>query len=72
MNARESMLKRLRQRNPATALERDFYTRAEDYQIELDAIWYRDWLFAGHDCELPQAGRLLHVAGRRVSIADSA
>lgn len=61
MNARESMLKRLRERNPLSALERDFYTSGEDYQIDLDMIWYRDWLFVGHDCEVLKPGDYLTV-----------
>ena len=47
---REEMVNRLRRRNRATALERDFYTSPEDYRLDLDLIWYRDWLFVGHDC----------------------
>src|ERR1700693_2323364 len=59
MNSREEMLSRLRRRKPATALERDFYTSPEDYRIDLDMIWYRDWLFVGHDCEVPNTGNYL-------------
>jgi Rieske 2Fe-2S family protein len=58
-NAREEMLSRLRARKPATALERDFYVSPDDYQIDLEEIWYRDWLFAGHDCELVKTGDYL-------------
>ncbi len=61
MTAREDMLDRLRRRKPATALERDFYTSPEDFQIDLDMIWYRDWLFAGHDCELLNPGNYMTV-----------
>jgi Rieske 2Fe-2S family protein len=58
---RDAMLRRLRERKPATALERDFYTNAEDFQLDLDAIWYRDWLFVGHDCEVANPGNFLTV-----------
>src|SRR5258708_1702226 len=61
MNARADMLSRLRRRKPATALERDFYMSPADFQIDLDMIWYRDWLFAGHDCELLNPGNYLTV-----------
>jgi Rieske 2Fe-2S family protein len=60
-DAREDMLGRLRNRKPATALERDFYTSADDFQVDLDMIWYRDWLFVGHDCEVPATGDFLTV-----------
>jgi Rieske 2Fe-2S family protein len=60
-NPHDEMLRRLRKRKPATALERDFYTSPEDFQIDLDMIWYRDWLFVGHDCEVPTPGSFLTV-----------
>src|SRR5271156_5288300 len=59
MNAREAMLARLRARKPATPLVQEFYCSPEDYQIDLDMIWYRDWLFAGHDCEVLNPGDYL-------------
>jgi Rieske 2Fe-2S family protein len=61
MPARDAILSRLRDRNPETALERDFYCSQEDYQIDLDMIWYRDWLFVGHDCEVPNPGNYMTV-----------
>ncbi len=61
MNARDLMLSRLRDRNPETALERDFYCSPEDYQVDLEMIWYRDWLFVGHDCEVLNPGNYLTV-----------
>jgi Rieske 2Fe-2S family protein len=60
-NPREDMLNRLRNRKPATALERDFYVSPDDYQVDLDMIWYRDWLFVGHDCEVLKTGDYLTV-----------
>ena len=59
MTARDAMLTRLRGRNLETALEREFYCSQEDYQVDLDMIWYRDWLFVGHDCEVPNPGNYL-------------
>jgi hypothetical protein len=61
MTARDTILNRLRGRNLETALEREFYTSQEDYQVDLDMIWYRDWLFVGHDCELLNPGNYLTV-----------
>jgi glycine betaine catabolism A len=61
MNTHEAILNRLRQRNPETALERDFYCSWDDYRTDLEMIWYRDWLFVGHDCEVPGAGDYLTV-----------
>src|SRR6202050_2997378 len=61
MTARDAMLNRLRGSNPEAALERDFYCSPEDYQVDLDLIWYRDWLFVGHDCEVLNPGNYLTV-----------
>jgi len=61
MNARDAMLARLRRRKPETALQRDFYCSPEDFQIDLQTIWYRDWLFVGHDCEVPDPGNYMTV-----------
>ncbi len=61
MNARDALLSRLRLRKPETALDRDFYCSLADYQVELELIWYRDWLFVGHDCEIPKAGNFFTV-----------
>jgi len=61
MSTRDTMLRRLLQRNPETALEREFYCSQEDYQIDLDMIWYRDWLFVGHDCEVLNPGNYFTV-----------
>jgi Rieske 2Fe-2S family protein len=61
MNARDDILERLRRRRLETPLTRDFYCSPEDYQVDLDMIWYRDWLFVGHDCEVPAAGNYLTV-----------
>src|SRR5665213_3195167 len=61
MTARDAMLSRLRSRNHQTALEREFYCSQEDYELDLKMIWYRDWLFVGHDCEVPNAGNFLTV-----------
>jgi glycine betaine catabolism A len=43
-------------RRPGYSLPRDFYSSELVYRAELDRIWRRGWLFAGHTCELPNAG----------------
>jgi Rieske 2Fe-2S family protein len=55
------MLSRLHRLEPSRALPRDFYTSHADYQLELQTLWYRDWLFVGHDCEIPHTGDYLTV-----------
>src|SRR6202048_592028 len=61
MTARDTILHRLRGRNLETALEREFYCSPEDYQIDRQMIWYRDWLFVGHDCEVLNPGNYMTV-----------
>jgi Rieske 2Fe-2S family protein len=41
---------------PGHSLPRALYLDPEIYQRELDAIWRRGWLFAGHSCEIPRPG----------------
>lgn len=51
-----SVLQRLRHRDSGTALDREFYTDGSVFNLDLEHIFYRDWLFAAHSCELPAAG----------------
>lgn len=37
-------------------LPRPFYTGAEVFNADLDRIWRRHWLYAGHACQIPEAG----------------
>ena len=50
------MLQELRATRPAIALPRDFYRDEGFLQLELDHLFHKDWIFAGHDCEIPKAG----------------
>jgi len=59
MSAQADMLNQLRNRRPGHALPRAFYTDPDFYQLDLEQIWYKDWLFAGHDCELAKPGSYL-------------
>ena len=55
------MLDRLRRRKLKTPLERGFYGGEEEHRLDLDLIWYRDWLFVGHDCEVAKSGDYMTV-----------
>ena len=61
MNTRDGMLQRLRRRKLKTPLEREFYCGDAEYQLDLEMIWYRDWLFVGHDCEVAKSGDYMTV-----------
>ncbi|MCV6577151.1 MAG: aromatic ring-hydroxylating dioxygenase subunit alpha [Cohaesibacter sp.] len=46
----------LARRNPAYALEQAFYNDPDIFNIDLEMIHYRDWLFAIPACELEKPG----------------
>ena len=56
MNVQNEMLSELRGRLPGRTLTRKFYSDPDYYQQDLENIWYKEWLFAGHDCELAKPG----------------
>lgn len=37
-------------------LPRDFYVDPEIFQADMDRIWSRYWLYAGHACQIPRPG----------------
>jgi Rieske 2Fe-2S family protein len=44
---------------PGWSLEQPFYTRDEIYCLDIERIWRRGWLFAGHSCQVPRPGDYL-------------
>ncbi len=55
---------------PGYSLDQRFYVDPEIYELELDRIIYRNWILAGHQSELPNAGdfKLFRVAGESAII----
>jgi Rieske 2Fe-2S family protein len=43
-------------RRPGYSLPGEFYSSELFYRAELETIWRRGWLFAGHTCEIPNPG----------------
>jgi glycine betaine catabolism A len=41
---------------PGYGLPRRFYHDELLYQLEMDFIWQKGWLFAGHSCQIPNPG----------------
>jgi Rieske 2Fe-2S family protein len=41
---------------PGWSLPRAFYTDEAVYRLDIERIWRRGWLFAGHTCEIPEPG----------------
>ena len=51
-------------RKPNHSLPRPFYTDPDIFQLDLERIWYRSWLFAVPACEIPKAGNYVtHKVG---------
>jgi len=50
------VLSTLMRRKPDHALAQDLYCDPGVFQVDLDLIWYRDWLFSIPACEIPKAG----------------
>lgn len=54
----------LARRRPGYALEQAFYTDPDIFRMDMEAIFYRDWLFVAPVCELPKAGSYItHQVG---------
>lgn len=61
MNVRDEMLAKLNRRKAGYSLDREFYSDPDFFQVDMETIYYRDWLFMGHDCELPKSGSYMTV-----------
>jgi len=46
----------INQHRSGWSLAGPFYSEADIYRADLDRIWRRGWLFAGHSCEIPKPG----------------
>ena len=56
MDIYNQVLRQLKNRREGFSLEQPFYIDQDYYQLDLEMIWYRDWLFIGHDCEISKPG----------------
>jgi Rieske 2Fe-2S family protein len=61
MNAKDMMLAELDARRPGMSLAQKFYADPDFYRLDLETIWYRDWLFVGHDCEVATPGQYFTI-----------
>ncbi len=67
MDIQGDMLRKLKGRRDGYSLDQAFYIDPDYYRQDLESIWYKDWLFIGHDCEIPKRRQLFHGPGRRLS-----
>jgi hypothetical protein len=56
MDTRARMIDQLSRRRPGFSLPQPFYTDPDFLRLDHETIFYRTWLFAGHDCEIPARG----------------
>ncbi|MEJ5022756.1 aromatic ring-hydroxylating dioxygenase subunit alpha [Ochrobactrum vermis] len=56
MNAQVSVPELLARRKPGHALEQPFYTSPDIYQMDLEQIFYKEWLYAIPACQLVKPG----------------
>ncbi len=56
MDARSEMLRRLEVRREGFTLDQKFYGDAAFHELDMENIYYREWLFVGHECELTSPG----------------
>ncbi|MDR7028855.1 aromatic ring-hydroxylating oxygenase subunit alpha [Rhizobium rosettiformans] len=56
MDLQANVLRQLKNRREGFSLDQPFYIDQDYFKLDMEMIWYRDWLFIGHDCEIPRAG----------------
>jgi Phenylpropionate dioxygenase and related ring-hydroxylating dioxygenases, large terminal subunit len=61
MDARDEMLRLIQNRRQGYSLPRPFYNAPDFYRLDLELIWYREWLFVGHECEIAKPGSYFTV-----------
>jgi len=54
--ARRLLDRLIAEHKPGHALPREFQTDPGIYQLDLERIWRRGWLFAGHTCQVKRPG----------------
>ncbi len=66
----ENLDKLIASQKPGYALDQEFYTNPEIYDIEVERVVNRNWIMAGHQSELPEPGdfKVLNVANESAII----
>ncbi|RBP13168.1 Rieske 2Fe-2S family protein [Roseiarcus fermentans] len=56
MRAEQKLLTALKGHREGYTLPRELYVDPDIYRLDLETIYYADWLFVGHDCEIKGIG----------------
>ena len=64
MNQKLDIKELISAQKPGWSLDQRFYTDPDIYQLELDHIISQNWIFAGHESQIHNAGdfRVINVA----------
>jgi Rieske 2Fe-2S family protein len=67
---KRSIAELIADQKPGYSLDQRFYADPDIYALELERIIYRNWIFAGHQSQLPNPGdfKVLDVAGESAII----
>ena len=57
MSVAHEVLSLLQTRRAGFSLPGPLYRDPDVYRLDLERIFYKDWIFAGHDCEVAQPGQ---------------
>ena len=57
MNVAHEVLGLLQSRRQGFSLPGPFYGDPDVYRLDLEKIFYKDWIFAGHGCEIAEPGQ---------------
>ena len=70
MNQKLDIKELISAQKPGWSLDQRFYTDPDIYQLELDHIISQNWIFAGHESQIPNAGdfRVINVANESAII----
>lgn len=58
----------LARRRPGYSLEQDFYTSPEIFDLDIEAIFFRHWIYVGVEPDVPDAGDVMVVDIGRASV----
>jgi len=59
MNTKASVIDLIQKRKARHALPRELYIEPEVFRQDLEQIWHKDWIFAGHTFEIEKPGQYL-------------
>ena len=53
-----------------TRFHRNIYTDPEIFELEMERLWARSWIYIGHQSQVPEPGSLMVLAGLIAAMAS--